>query len=488
MNSLIDFYKNMSADPVLFSRYTSASIGREGWGCMFSPLINTNYRAILAPAKRNQYGYGGFAQGFSVLEEVEGQVRNEWLSNRANNAGQEVEKQHTVHLRKAVFFQVRDRAYYKTQRGKVFQRMLTDNSLSSVEKRLLCYLLILPASFDETKNFLFDKTRTVFTVLKEQGVSSDVVLNSIKEVIAWNNTTKKTKKEELFNYDFVYYDSFFVNNVGFLPLFVHSPAAERKEFKNYIVESIRNLKKSDAPRHHILSKKYANGGAYTRSSLIEDAWLLYVTNALLNADNMASFERFVKVVLTAYGELFKIDESELRRFIFNPNGNRSVFQIVFCELFDIPIPIKDVAKDLTPEEIEKYGMIDPTDTEGYAQREIVISSLKKLAKQRANHKCECEDVEGCRYFTSKESGQTYLEIHHFIPREFANDFDTSIEILGNYVALCPNCHRKIHSAVDGERKHLITLLFKKRETELPKRTLTPTLDLSGMFEYYKVTD
>ena len=93
MNDLINVYQKMSMNSELFSKYTS--IAKDGYGCMFQAIINTNYRAILSPVNKldNQYGYGGFAQGFSVLERVEGKDRNEWLENRANHAGQEVEKQ-----------------------------------------------------------------------------------------------------------------------------------------------------------------------------------------------------------------------------------------------------------------------------------------------------------------------------------------------------------------------------------------------------------
>ena len=92
-------------------------------------------------------------------------------------------------------------------------------------------------------------------------------------------------------------------------------------------------------------------------------------------------------------------------------------------------------------------------------------------------------MEGCKYFTSKENGKNFLEIHHLIPREFANDFDTTIEVLSNYIALCPNCHRKIHNAVDREREHLLRHLLNKRKDAL----LNDGLQISDkeLIEYYK---
>lgn len=90
----------------------------------------------------------------------------------------------------------------------------------------------------------------------------------------------------------------------------------------------------------------------------------------------------------------------------------------------------------------------------------------------------------CTYFTSKETHQNYLEIHHLIPREFSNDFDTSIEILENYVVLCPKCHRKIHLAEDNERKHMINILFNNRVNLLNAKGIT--IELEQLYKYYNI--
>ena len=95
-----------------------------------------------------------------------------------------------------------------------------------------------------------------------------------------------------------------------------------------------------------------------------------------------------------------------------------------------------------------------------------------------------EEIELCKYFTAKETHQNYLEIHHLIPREFANDFEISIEDIRNYIALCPNCHRKIHLAEDGERKHLINKLYNDRKEKLNKYGID--IDVQTLYSYYKI--
>lgn len=456
----------MSNTPKLFGLYTS--IAKGAYGNMFS-FLDTNCRALLNHSARYKYNYGGFARGFDIIESAEGQDRDTLTRTRA---GQSKEKQHEPRMRKAYFFQMRKNAFYITSRGKVFKKMLLDESLSDTEKRLLCYLLILPSSFSEKPNYIFARAAEIFAKLEMQGISNEQVMESIEAIIFDYNRLSRNEFSR-FKYDYVYFDSFFENSVDFMEHWSESTSEEKSEFKTAVPEIVG-----------ILSKKYESGGNYTNTTVTENAWLLYVTKFILDAGVVTSFDEFIKILLVAYGRLFKISEKNLRKFIFNTKGNRSVFQIIYCELYNVRIPLEDVAKDLSEEEIEAYGIIDPTDEVGYRQREIFSASLKKIAKINAKNKCECESAEGCKYFTAKETGQTYLEIHHLIPREFTNDYNESIETLENYVALCPNCHRKIHHAVDNERKHLIRILYSERQKRLQNAGFE--IELDKMFEYYRI--
>ena len=92
----------------------------------------------------------------------------------------------------------------------------------------------------------------------------------------------------------------------------------------------------------------------------------------------------------------------------------------------------------------------------------------------------------CKYFTSKEENQNYLEIHHLVPREFSYEFDTSIEFVDNYIPLCPHCHRMLHLAVDRERKGCITYIYNQRKNRLKSCGLD--IDLKELFEYYDIDD
>jgi 5-methylcytosine-specific restriction protein A len=87
------------------------------------------------------------------------------------------------------------------------------------------------------------------------------------------------------------------------------------------------------------------------------------------------------------------------------------------------------------------------------RREVVTPQIQRNeyvaehALRRAKGICQlCEKVAP---FKKKKSGEPYLEVHHVI--WLSKGGDDTIE---NTVALCPNCHRKMHSlnlAVDQKR-------------------------------------
>lgn len=85
--------------------------------------------------------------------------------------------------------------------------------------------------------------------------------------------------------------------------------------------------------------------------------------------------------------------------------------------------------------------------------------LPELAKRRANGVCQlCNTTLNF----SDRTGRPYLEAHHIIPL-----VDDGLDELSNMVALCPNCHRKMH--VDPQEEDY-SLLKKKAEEVFEKAT------------------
>lgn len=472
---LLDLYIELCKNTIFYQRYFSTS--GSCYGKIFY-FISTNYRGILFKKGNKPEG---FATGFKIIEKVEGIKRSTWL--KLTGKQQEAEKQHVVNMRKSEFFRVVDDAYVKTSRGIVFKKLIDSTELSREEKNLLCYLLILTGYFNDVPNYIIERTKYVYNQWEKSGYSLLECLNIQKTFVEKALATKQTY--DIFNLEYIYLDSFFhdLDGLNFLSNYHDASFEEKQELHNYIISNYKNKNFRDKTNNCVISYKFKPGGNYTKNIVIDNAWILYVTKKIIDAaDN--DFDAFITTVINAYKEFFVIKESSLRKFIYDTDRNKSVFQIIFGKVANVPIITLSVVKDLTQHEIEELCTSDSTELEGAAKLNTVSMSLKRLAKIRANYKCALEECEICKYFTAKENGKNYLEIHHFIPREFANDFDYPIEIIENYVALCPNCHRKIHLAVDSERKHMINTIYNQRKQILAKKGLV--VSLQDLYRYYKI--
>ncbi|WP_426711448.1 MrcB family domain-containing protein [Cetobacterium sp. SF1] len=98
----------------------------------------------------------------------------------------------------------------------------------------------------------------------------------------------------------------------------------------------------------------------------------------------------------------------------------------------------------------------------------------KLALDKANYSCEYDNIH--ESFTSTISNKPYMEAHHLIPMNFQNEFSHSLDVPGNIISLCPNCHRKIHHAIFSEKKIIIEKLYNSRNEILKKYGLNITLE------------
>ena len=127
--------------------------------------------------------------------------------------------------------------------------------------------------------------------------------------------------------------------------------------------------------------------------------------------------------------------------------------------FEIAQAIREKkAKKLTLEELSHKAQIAPkkagerTVTSTQRERDPYVSLL---AKHKANGKC---DLCGEQAPFNDSKGTPYLETHHI--EWLARGGEDSIE---NTVALCPNCHRKMHVLdLDTDRQRLKSLKIKNQ--------------------------
>lgn len=106
-------------------------------------------------------------------------------------------------------------------------------------------------------------------------------------------------------------------------------------------------------------------------------------------------------------------------------------------------------------------------------RKVALNALA-----RANHHCEINPDHPS--FVRKGSTVLYVEPHHLIPMSAQYDFDHSLDVEANIVALCSNCHNEIHY---GENtRELVQRLYDIRRESIETAGIHITIDL--ILEYY----
>lgn len=85
----------------------------------------------------------------------------------------------------------------------------------------------------------------------------------------------------------------------------------------------------------------------------------------------------------------------------------------------------------------------------------------EYAKKRSNWQCELNPYH--KTFLSKNGKVDFVEAHHLIPMAAQDFYKNTLDFADNIVALCPNCHRLVHNAVEPVRKEALIELYKKRK-------------------------
>lgn len=126
-------------------------------------------------------------------------------------------------------------------------------------------------------------------------------------------------------------------------------------------------------------------------------------------------------------------------------------------------------KEITPKlRDEKYN------TSGKKQEWERDEKEARNCLKKASYKCEIN--ENHQTFTSESTKHNYVEAHHLIPFKEQENYEYSLDVEGNLVALCPNCHRKIHLSIKEEQREMIEYLYNQRKELLEKHGLKITLE------------
>ncbi|MEG1821131.1 MAG: HNH endonuclease signature motif containing protein [Malacoplasma sp.] len=487
--SLKDKYVEMCNDHSALIQYSETGTGK--YGKIFD-FQNTNYRLL------NSFitNYNTFKDG------TDGVNRSEWEHNKSH--GQENLKQHTNNMIKSRFFSKNERTYYKTRKGEILEKIPED--FSEEEKWIIVYLLLVDAYFVNIPNYILKRTKEIYEDFLVYENSVDNINYMITEFI---NASKSNSIEELFKTDYIYFDTFFLpfNNFDFLSNYINSSKGEKQELYEYIINSfeeykkLRNLAKG-ADQEALnaktivtnyrfeccLTKKYQSSGVFNKNMIVDNAKILFISE-YINKNIFRDFRDYIYAVVEKYSQIENINSGKIFQFIFGEC--KDVFEMCYLNIFN-PNYFDDVSPSenftVEQEDVILLNAENTTVIENIDEVTKVSSILKRKALERANYKCELEDFCQCssHYFTNKKNGKNYVELHHLIPREFSNDFDKSIELIENYVSLCPRCHRFIHFAVDRERKMVLNYLFNKRMESLEFKGIH--IEEKQLKSYYRIEE
>lgn len=466
--SILEIYKEKNQNQDWFDDHFSLADGSHG---RLFEYTNTNFRKQDA-----------FMTHFTSFLDIESRPRIDWP--RQVNHGQEIHKHMVMNMMQSKLFKkdVND-LYSKTAKGILYADFI-NSSILGQEKWLINYLFLLNGYYLNRKNYIVHRVKgdIVPFLMATDGITLNLLVKEAKALLA-------SEPEDIYDSlrkDFFYIHSFY-NDQDFLIAYLRSSSEEKEELANYIEHNLKNRESNCC-----ISRKYKSGGNFTRAMLFDETKVFFVTLLFtqtrdINSDNI--YKKFVDIYSDAIDSLNK---KTVLDYLYK---NKDIFDSIFediLELEDVQSGVFDddvteivqLSKIDTEDVPEDY--IDETSETGRQKIKAVFALKKKQARLLSNFTCALENMNHCKpvYFTAKVSNRTYLELHHFIPQEFRNDFPHSIEVLANYVTLCPRCHRQIHLAVDRERKHLITSLYNERIERL--KLVGLPLKIENIYEYYKI--
>lgn len=456
--NIFDYYIEKNKNKLWTDLYTSTSSKNRGKTFAY---INTNFRSLYA-----------FEDIFKKFYSYNNLDRSEWKLNP--NHGQEEAKQWVVNMVQSKLFKKEKSHYTLTEKGKAFKDLLESN----LEKQFrwpVLYLFFSNAYFSYKPNYIYKISNDLLTTLENAGYTYDWLMHSIENLVKQHSSYTT----DLFSQEIFWVISFY-RDEDFLYLLKNSKNEEKKRLYDLCVNNYHNENFNDC-----ISYKYKPGGQYTKNTFVDDLKTLYITFYLIR-NRPLSFKEYINSVLSGYENLYEVKKTETLDFVY---AHTEIFEVIYEEIFQSIE--EDIVNNYEYTPLQKAKKvseekIDDTTAKNKDKIRKVSSVLKRMAKERANYKCELQDLNNCKYFTSKESNKNYLEIHHIVPREFSNEFEKSIEIIDNYISLCPHCHRLVHFGIDRERLPSLIYLFNKRKEALNRKSIN--VDLENLKIFYNIEE
>lgn len=237
---------------------------------------------------------------------------------------------------------------------------------------------------------------------------------------------------------------------------------------------------------------------------LENALSLHTVNGLISEINLASIQQNAKAYEAAniqakfyarnafpFNEELAVDVQnmlenleEIKSFIGSRTLDQVIDDLIYQEeisdvKFQEDVLISPPAKtNQVPHPVPNKTMSSPN-TEKYLRD----SKIAKEALILAEYKCEADPTH--LTFISPITGENFVEAHHLIPISYQNDFKYSLDVPGNIISLCPNCHREIHHGVNEDKANMIRTFYEKRKEIL--RVFGINEELNNIFKMYRLS-
>ncbi|MDE7395861.1 MAG: HNH endonuclease [Clostridiales bacterium] len=355
--------------------------------------------------------------------------------------------------------------------------------LNPSDRWFVDFLFIADSYFALKTNYIFARTDYVFSKWSEAGYSIGQAYNALIYLFNVHDVTM----EEFLRTEYIMMLTF-MEDPAFLSAYRESSEFEKNELHEYIIDNY-----SKGRYTCLVTSKFSPNALNDCVTVLDEAKILFFAHYIKNSHPI-SLEDMLDIFEQAYTRFFRLNAKRVMNFIMM---YEDVFRMTYLNLFSdmqefyTGLNYDDKFLGTTGEKFNeeelKKAIVDPLD---YTTTETVdllikVNTMFSIgAKTENGYRCALDDVNHCRYFTSRESGHPYLEIHQLIPRDYAGEFNVSIERASNYVALCPHCHRLIHEGTDVERFKALSALYWSRKNLLDEDGIVPTNEL--LFAIYGI--
>lgn len=267
-------------------------------------------------------------------------------------------------------------------------------------------------------------------------------------------------------------------------LFINIKGIHKDDYTYFLKYADRLTKKSGRAKNNNSNKGRSYANYLIRLVILYQEYFDKKINNLLTFTTLKELE---KVVLSEGFQKYNDNENRFPNATFNcyiscvTHLNAKTEDIVDLQFNENLEAADDNEENINPvievaqkrKEKIKYG-----DILTYPRNKV--ESLE--AKRRSDWKCELNPNHIT--FISSANNKPYIEAHHLIPMSAQDYFETNIDYAHNIVCLCPNCHRKIHHAIDSERREMLRLLFRKREENYHEDNID--INYTKLLHFYEI--